>query len=92
MTIRQDETDAMVAPGDVLDQELEARGITPRAAARQLGVKLSYLTGVLMGEKPITADLALAIEREFGISATFWMNLDSTYQLALARRKLAQSA
>ena len=40
------------------------------------------------GKRSITADTALRLERYFGVSAQFWLNLQSRYDLKLARRKL----
>ena len=34
----------------------------------------------------ITADTALRLERAFGVSAAFWLNLQSHYELEVARR------
>nr|WP_089726200.1 HigA family addiction module antitoxin [Candidatus Thiosymbion oneisti] len=37
------------------------------------------------GQRGITADTALRLGRYFGISAQFWMNLQTGYDLSLAR-------
>jgi plasmid maintenance system antidote protein VapI len=39
----------------------------------------------------MTADTALRLARYFGMSATFWMNLQSAYELDLAREQLGKA-
>jgi antitoxin HigA-1 len=41
---------------------------------------------ILAGKRNITADTALRLGRCFGMSADFWMNLQSAYELDLARK------
>ncbi|WP_419649684.1 HigA family addiction module antitoxin, partial [Thiolapillus sp.] len=40
----------------------------------------------LNGNRAITADTALRLARYFGTSAEFWLNLQTDYDLRLARR------
>jgi addiction module HigA family antidote len=42
---------------------------------------------ILAGKRNITADTALRLGRYFGTSADFWMNLQSAYELDLARKQ-----
>jgi addiction module HigA family antidote len=42
---------------------------------------------ILAGKRNITADTALRLGRYFGMSADFWMNLQSAYELDLARKQ-----
>ncbi|WP_419641887.1 HigA family addiction module antitoxin [Thiolapillus sp.] len=39
------------------------------------------------GNRAITADTALRLARYFGTSAEFWLNLQTDYDLRLARRE-----
>jgi antitoxin HigA-1 len=41
----------------------------------------------LAGKRSVTADTALRLSRYFGMSADFWMNLQSAYKLDLARKQ-----
>ena len=44
-------------------------------------------TQILNGQRSITGDTALRLGHFFGISAEFWLNLQSLYELRLAEQK-----
>ena len=46
------------------------------------------ISQIIAGKRNITADTALRLGRYFGTSADFWMDLQKTYELDLARREL----
>jgi addiction module HigA family antidote len=76
-----------VHPGATLAAELAARGITANALSLKLRVPANRLTGIIRGERAISAETALRLGRYFGNSATFWMNLQAHYDLAVAREQ-----
>src|ERR1700756_1620022 len=75
-----------IHPGIVLGEELEERGISCSALARALEVPPNRITQIVAGEREVTADTALRLARYFETSPEFWMNLQKTYELDLARR------
>lgn len=77
--------DVAIPPGEGLAEELEAREIDCGSFAARLGISPRAFAKVLEGRAAITAPLALQLERELGIAATFWMNLQTDYDLTLAR-------
>ena len=46
---------------------------------------------ILAGKRNLTADTALRLSQYFGMSADFWMNLQSAYELDLARQQLGKT-
>lgn len=77
-----------VHPGEVLKAEfLDEIGVSAYALAKALCVPANRVTGIINGERAITAETALRLARFFGTTDCFWMNLQSSYDLALARRK-----
>ena len=83
----------LVTPGEVLSEEfLTPLGISARALARDIGVPANRVTEILNGKRTITADTALRLANRFGVSAEFWMNLQSAHDLDKARRQLAGAA
>jgi addiction module HigA family antidote len=78
-------SDQAIHPGELLAEELEFREIPIAQFSESLGLSLRRFRDVLAGRRPITADLALALERELEIDAQLWMNLQSDYDLTLAR-------
>jgi addiction module HigA family antidote len=71
-----------VHPGEVLDEELAARGLTANALALKLRVPANRLTEILNGKRGISPDTALRLSRYLGPSAPFWLSLQSQYDLA----------
>ena len=76
-------------PGELLAEELVERGMTQSALAKAAGRPFKAINEIVNGKKAVTAETALQFERTLGVSARTWMNLQTTYDLAKARAKLA---
>ena len=79
-----------VSPGEILRDELEARGWSQKALAEKIARPHQAVNEIIRGRKQITAGTALALSAALGTSAEFWMNLESNYRLDIARRELRQ--
>ena len=73
--------------GEILADELEEIGLTAKKLADLIEVPPNRLYQILAGKRNLTADTALRLSQYFGMSADFWMNLQSTYELDLARQQ-----
>lgn len=82
-----------IHPGEILKDELEARGMSQRKFAAVIGVSYSVLNEVVNGKRPITTEYALKIEAATGIPAYIWVNMQSAYNMQTARKnqKLSSS-
>jgi addiction module HigA family antidote len=79
-----------VPPGEILKEEfLEPFGLSSYALAKELNVPANRVTGIVNGERAITADTALRLSRYFGTTPAFWMNLQTHYDLEVTSRKEA---
>lgn len=78
---------AAIHPGEILSDELGETGLSARALAGVIEVPANRLYQILAGKRNVTADTALRLGRFFGMSSEFWMSLQSTYELDLARRQ-----
>jgi addiction module HigA family antidote len=58
--------------------------------ARSLGVPPRRINEIVHGKRAITADTALRLGRFFNMEAQFWMNLQSRYDLEVARQDLSE--
>ena len=77
-----------VHPGEVLKAEfLDEIGVSAYALAKALSVPANRVTAIINGERAITAETALRLARFFGTTDCFWMNLQSNYDLSVARLK-----
>jgi addiction module HigA family antidote len=76
-----------IHPGEILADELQEAGVTPTALARQINVPPNRVTEIIHGRRGITGDTALRLGHWFGNSAQFWLNLQSAYDIRVARQK-----
>lgn len=75
-----------VHPGEILMEEfLEPMGITQNRLAVSIDVPPRRINEIVHGMRRITADTALRLGRFFGMSAQFWINLQSHYDLEVER-------
>ena len=85
--VAQASSDLAIPPGELLEEEIEARGMTQRDLAREIGRPAQAVNEIIKGKKRITADTALDLEAALGTPASLWLNLESNYQLTLARHR-----
>ena len=76
-----------IHPGEILADELAELNISPTELARKLHVPANRISQLIAGKRSMTADTALRLEKWLGVSATFWMGLQNTYELDIAREK-----
>lgn len=76
-----------IHPGEILADELEEINLTAKKLADLIEVPSNRLYQILAGKRNITADTALRLSQYFGTSADFWMNLQTAYELDLARQQ-----
>lgn len=80
-----------IHPGQHLAEELRELGMSAAELARNLNVPTNRVTGILNRQRAITGDTALRLAHFFGTSAEFWLNLQSLYELRVARKKVGKS-
>lgn len=89
MTTEVPRSSLAIPPGELLREEIEARGVTQRWLAEQMGRKARVIGEVVNGRRAVSPALALDLERTLGASAEFWLNLEARYRLALLRQRSA---
>lgn len=82
------ETDVILHPGEVLGEELVAREIPQKEFAELVDMRPPHLNELIKGKRHVSAILALKLERQLGISASFWLRLQIDYDLKMARKQL----
>lgn len=76
-------------PGRHIRETCERKELSVQQAARQFGLPLAELTEVIEGRVPVSPELALRMEAAGWASADLWIRLQSKYDLAQARLRLA---
>ena len=75
-----------IHPGRVLELEfLKPLEMSAYELAKGIGVDPPRIYNIVKGRRGITGDTALRLARYFGNSPEFWINLQSRYELELAR-------
>jgi HTH-type transcriptional regulator/antitoxin HigA len=77
--------DVAIPPGEVLADELEARGLTQSRLARLMHRPLQAINEIVRGRKRITGVTALGLAEALGTSPELWMRLEADYELNKAR-------
>ena len=73
-----------IHPGEILrDEFLEPMGISQYRLAKDISVPPRRINEIVQGKRSITADTALRLGRFFGMSAQFWLNLQTRYDLEI---------
>lgn len=76
-----------IPPGEILMEEfMRPLGISINALARDLAVPPNRISGIVNGTRAITADTALRLGKYFGVSPELWLDLQSDYELRVARQ------
>ena len=80
---------APVTPGEMLKEEFLAEyRLSQNQLAKAVGISPNRIAEIVNNRRRITADTALRLGLYFGNSPQFWMNLQSHYDLKMARRNL----
>src|SRR5258707_5175116 len=80
-----------ITPGEILDEEfLKPKGITQYRVAMDIGVPPRRINEIVKGKRAITADTALRLGRYFKMSAQFWLNLQSHFDLESEQERLGK--
>lgn len=74
-----------IHPGEMLGDELEARGVSQRKFATLIDCSTSFLSELIKGRRSISTEMALKIEAATGIKAHVWIGLQTDYNLQVAR-------
>ena len=82
---------ANITPGEILEEDfLKPMGLSQYRLAKDIGVPARRINEIVNGERAITADTALRLGRFFKMSAQFWLNLQSHYDLEIMEDRLGR--
>jgi addiction module HigA family antidote len=80
-----------IHPGEILLEDfMKPMSITARQLAADIDVSPSRISEIIHGTRPVTADTALRLGLFFSMDPIFWLNLQSEYDMRMAKRKLQE--
>ncbi len=80
---------APVHPGEVLLEDfLSPMGISQYRLAKDISVPARRINEIVHGQRSVSADTALRLSKYFGVSARFWLNLQSQFDLDVESDRL----
>ncbi len=88
----QYQPDYAVPPGWVLEERLEAQGISQAEFARRCGRSAKLISEIIAGKASLEPETALQFEKVLGVDASIWLGIESDYQLHRAREAEAREA
>ena len=78
-----------IPPGEILLEEfMRPLELSINALARAIDVPPNRASEIVNGKRAITADTALRLGKYFGVSPELWLDLQSDYDLRVARRSV----
>jgi len=78
-------------PGDFIRTEIiEASGLTVTAAARALHVSRPALSSLLNSNADLSGEMALRLEKAFGVKMDTLMRMQNAYDIAQTRKRASQ--
>jgi antitoxin HigA-1 len=82
---------ANIPPGEILQEDfLKPLALSQYRLAKDISVPARRINEIVKGERAITADTALRLGRYFKMSAQFWLNLQSHYDLEVVAERLGR--
>jgi addiction module HigA family antidote len=76
-----------IHPGEILLEDfIKTLEISINKLARDIDVPPGRISNIVNGKRSITADTALRLGTYFGVSPELWLNLQTDYDLRIARR------
>ncbi len=73
-------------PGELIKEELEARGIKQKYFAQKFGLSYSALNEILNAKRPVSTEFALLLEAALDINADLLVRMQTDYNLQVARK------
>ena len=89
--VMKDKLLANITPGEILEEDfLKPMGLSQYRLAKDINVPARRINEIVHGERAITADTALRLGRYFKMSAQFWLNLQSHYDLEMVEERIGR--
>lgn len=79
-----------IHPGEILQDEIDAIGLSANAFASKLLVPANRITTILNGQRSITPETAIRLARFFRTTPEFWLNLQRDFDLKSTQKMIGK--
>lgn len=80
LSILEAKKELLTVPGDTILETFENLGISQTELGERLGKNKGKMSELINGKTTITNETARRLEMVLGVSASFWLNLEQSYQ------------
>jgi len=80
-------SDLAIPPGEYLEEVITELGLSKEELAQRMNRPAAKLSAIYKGDKAITPETALQLEKVTSVPAHVWIGLETEYRLTLAREK-----
>jgi addiction module HigA family antidote len=78
-----------IHPGEILREEfLVPMHLSGYALAKAIHVPAQAVSDIILEKRGLSAEMSIRLAKFFGTTEEFWMNLQSAYLLATARKRI----
>jgi antitoxin HigA-1 len=78
-----------VHPGKILEEEfLTPLKLSQYRVAKDISVPPRRINEIIKSQRAITVDTALRLGKYFGVTPQFWLNLQTSYDVAIVSSKI----
>ncbi len=85
-------SDLAIPPGEYLEEVLDEMGINQAELARRMGRPAQAVNEIIKGDKAITPETSIQLEKVLGVPAYVWSGLESEYRLVIAGQVESEEA
>jgi len=76
-----------VPPGETLRELMRAQGVGIVQLQYRMTPSYQEIEAIIAGDAPVTAEIAVLLERATGVPQAMWNNLERNYRAQLAKEK-----
>lgn len=80
-----------IHPGHFLRDELDVLGLSARKFAEHIGMPHNAVTGIMNGERSISAQMAIRLSQAFDTTPQYWLNLQRPVACGIGETREASS-
>jgi len=79
------EPSSPIHPGEMLQDEIDARGLSQKQLADLTGISKTVISEIVHGRRGVNTEYALLLEAALGINAEIWLRIQADYDMQVIK-------